>query len=402
MLWKVWFLSLLLGVECYTIAQETLLHQDLLNGYNRRIRPGADRTTPVNILASFTLVTLKEFSESDGKIAVVGAFGFSWIDERLAWNPVSYGNDLYSTKVYFEDIWVPKFVNLNPYDNLKRVGLDEMDCVLQDSGRVDFYPPDLYESTCDADVTYYPFDKQKCSLLYYIPGYYSDDINILAESSKFHMDLYEKNGLWEVTETSFTIETTAKNFQVIHLTISMTRRTTYYIAGLLLPIVLMNFIQLFVFLLPVESGERLGFSITVLLAVAVFLTIIQDKLPEASEPNVSLLTYKLLVDMIIGCGMILAVVIGMRFYHRSDDIRVPWILRGFTRCFYLCCTQVNLKQSIKPDEVVEIKSEKPIMGSDEIHIKWNDVGKAFDRVCITFFFLSLVLNNIVYFIIIFS
>ncbi|XP_062600744.1 acetylcholine receptor subunit beta-like, partial [Saccostrea cucullata] len=391
MLGKVWFLSLLLGVECYTIANETLLHQVLLNGYNKRIRPGADRTTPVNIVASFNLVTLKEFSETDGKIAVVGAFGFSWKDERLVWDPASYGNDLYSTKFYLKDIWVPNFVNLNPYDKLKRIGLDEMDCVLQDDGRVDFHPPDLYESTCDADVTYYPFDRQKCSLLYYIPGYYSEDINIEAASSTFHMELYEENGLWEVTETSFTVKTTAKNFQVIHLTISMTRRTTYYIAGLLLPIVLMNFIQLFVFLLPVESGERLGFSITVLLAVAVFLTIIQDKLPEASEPNVSLLTYKLLVDMIIGCGMILAVVIGMRFYHRSDDTRIPWILRGLTRC-YFCCKP---KSSIEPDEVVQMKSEKLDMESDEIPMTWNDVGNAFDIVCLTLFFLSLVLNNII-------
>ncbi|XP_061193443.1 acetylcholine receptor subunit beta-like [Saccostrea echinata] len=402
MLGKVWFFSLFLGIECYTIAQETLLHQNLLNGYNKRIRPGADRTRPVNLEASFTLVTLKEFSESDGKIAVVGAFGFSWRDERLVWDPASYGGDLYRTIVYFEDIWVPQFVNLNPYDKLKRVGLDEMYCTVEDNGELNFHPPDLYESTCDADVTHYPFDEQKCSLLYYIPGYYSNDINITAASSAFNMELYEKNGLWEILKTSFSVKTSAKNFQIISLTIVMTRRTAYYIAGLLLPIVLMNFIQLFVFLLPVESGERVGFSITVLLAVAVFLTIIQEKLPEASEPNVSLLTYKLLVDMIIGCGMIFAVIIGMRFYHRSDDIRVPWILRGFTRCFYLCCTPINLKQSIKPDEVVEIKHEKPSIGSDEIPIKWNDVGKAFDRVCLPLFFLSLVMNNVVYFITIFA
>ncbi|XP_062600745.1 acetylcholine receptor subunit beta-like [Saccostrea cucullata] len=401
MLGKISFLSLLLGIECYTIAEETLLHQNLLNGYNKRIRPGADRTKPVNLDASFTLTAIKEFSESEGKIAVVGAFRFNWEDERLIWDPATYGGDLHNTIMYFQDIWVPQFVNMNPYNELKRVGLDEMYCTLTETGQVTFIPPDLYESTCDADVTYYPFDKQKCSLLYYIPGYYISDMNITAASSTLDMDLYEKNGLWQVLETSFSVKTSAKNFQLIDLTISMTRRTTYYVAGLLLPIVLMNFIQLFVFLLPVESGERVGFSITVLLAVAVFLTIIQEKLPEASEPNVSVLTYKLLVDMIIGCGMILAVVIGMRFYHRSDDIRVPWILRGFTRCFYGCCTPINSKQSVNPDEVVDIKSEKPSRGSDGVSITWNDVGKAFDRVCLPLFFLSLVMNNIVYFIIIF-
>ncbi|XP_062600741.1 acetylcholine receptor subunit beta-like [Saccostrea cucullata] len=397
MLGKIWFLLFLLAVDCYTINQEISLQNTLLNGYNRRIRPGIDRSQPVKVTVGFNLVALQEFSETDGKIAVVGAFRIRWIDEKLAWNPASYGNDLYSTKVFFGDIWVPKFVNLNPYHTLKRVGLDDMDCELKYNGRVDFRPPDLFESTCDADVTYYPFDKQSCSLLYYIPGYNTADVIILTESSNFNMNLYNPNGLWEVIDTSLTVETNSFNVQIIHLTISMTRRTTYYIAGLLLPIVLMNFIQLFVFLLPVESGERLGFSITVLLAVAVFLTIIQDKLPEASEPNVSLLTYKLLVDMIIGSGMILAVVIGMRFYHRSDEIRIPQILRGLTRC-YLCCTQTP---SIKPDEVVQIESEKLDIESDKSSITWTDVGKAFDIVCLSLFFFSLVMNNIVYFITIF-
>jgi hypothetical protein len=147
-----------------------------------------------------------------------------------------------------------------------------------------------------------------------------------------------------------------------------------------------------VFLLPVESGERLGYCITVLLAVAVFLTIIQDKLPEASEPNVSLLTYKLLADMVIGCGMILAVVIGMRFYHKTDDKQIPGCLKGFARCFYLCCNKPK-----NSNEVIELDPKKEVIEPVTSTVTWNDVGKAFDRVCLTLFFLSLILNNSIYF-----
>ncbi|XP_048770182.2 acetylcholine receptor subunit alpha-type acr-16-like, partial [Ostrea edulis] len=379
--------SLISGSESYTIDQQTQLHKDVLNGYDRRIRPGIDRSEPLQIDASFYLTTLNTFSESEGRIAIVGAFHLTWIDHRLSWDPTSYGNDLGKTTLFVKDIWTPQLVNWNPYNLLNFIGLNELSCEIYYSGQVYFLPPDLYQATCDADVTNYPFDKQICSLKYYIPGYYIYDINITATSSAFNLDLYTEHGLWDLRETFIQVETASTNFQVISLTLHMKRRTTYYIAGLLLPIVLMNFIQVLVFLLPVESGERLGYCITVLLAVTVFLTIIQDKLPEASEPNVSLLTYKLLADMVIGCGMILAVVIGMRFYHKTDDKEIPGCLQGFANCFYLCCTQKN------SNKIDEFAPEKVDLEPRAMTATWYDVGKAFDRVCLTVFFLSLVLNN---------
>lgn len=377
-----------LGVESYSVTHKTQLHKNLLTGYDRRVRPG-DGNTPTQIRLTFHAISLKEFSESEGKIALAGAFRFVWKDTRLAWNPAVYDNDLKGTVLYINDIWVPKLVNMNPYGSIKMLGVSEMMCEISNAGDVSLILPDMYESTCDADVTNYPFDSQTCSLQYYIPGYYIDDINLEASASSFDMILFEENGLWKITNTSVTVATQVTNFQVLKLTLSIERRTTYYIAGLLLPILLMNSIQLLVFTIPVESGERLGYSITVLLAITVFLTIIQDKLPESSEPNVSLLTYKLLVEMIIGCGMIFAVVIGFRFYYQTEDTPVPECLRGFARYFYLSCSRKRQKQTIVPEE------EDP--NTPSYTVTWHDVGEAFDRLCLLLFILSLILNNAIYF-----
>jgi hypothetical protein len=50
---------------------------------------------------------------------------------------------------------------------------------------------------------------------------------------------------------------------------------------------LMCILNIFVFLLPADSGERVGYAITVLLAIAVFLTISSDSLPATSNPRIS-------------------------------------------------------------------------------------------------------------------
>jgi hypothetical protein len=54
-----------------------------------------------------------------------------------------------------------------------------------------------------------------------------------------------------------------------------------------------------VFLLPAQSGERVGYSITVLLVIAEFQTIASDNLPNVSKSHLSLLCIKLFVDMIL-------------------------------------------------------------------------------------------------------
>lgn len=62
-----------LGVGGYTITQQTQLHANLSSGYDRRVRPGENRTLPIPIKINFYLVNLKEFSEGDSKIGVVGS-----------------------------------------------------------------------------------------------------------------------------------------------------------------------------------------------------------------------------------------------------------------------------------------------------------------------------------------
>ena len=72
------------------------------------------------------------------------------------------------------------------------------------------------------------------------------------------------------------------------LTITLERNPIFYILYLLIPSVLMAFVSVLVFLLPPESGERVGLSITVLLSYSVFLLMVSEVTPRGGE-NTSLL-----------------------------------------------------------------------------------------------------------------
>ena len=58
---------------------------------------------------------------------------------------------------------------------------------------------------------------------------------------------------------------------------------------MMIPVCLLSFLCCAVFLLPPDSGEKIGYALTVLLSYAVYLSLISENIPEDSL-NVSLLS----------------------------------------------------------------------------------------------------------------
>ena len=146
----------------------------------------------------------------------------------------------------------------------------------------------------------------------------------MISSPEVDLPLYVENGIWEITE-ALNVDN-RKNKEII-VKLKMKRRTPYYVDSLIIPIMAVSFLMAFVFILPHDSGERVGFSTTVLLSIIVYLTIIQDLLPEASEPNISALGYLLVTYVVNGAFVVVEVIITLRFHRQSSENPVPRYLR---------------------------------------------------------------------------
>ena len=213
----------------------------------------------------------------------------------------------------------------------------------------------------------------------------------------------------------------------------------------------MGVLNLLVFLLPAQSGERVGYSITLLLAIAVFLTIAADNLPKTSFPTISILCLKLLVDMMISGLVILFTIVGLRFYHTDENKPVPRCVTAITRVLLCksCCKQWEQKGYIQnkvynrtgPIESIDkggipghndndknvIKIQSSMLNGDPREYKggklprlviddaeednhivgnigvvetvtWNDVGKASDVFFFLFTLLAFAVSHVVYFV----
>ena len=146
------------------------------------------------------------------------------------------------------------------------------------------------------------------------------------------------------------------------------------IVNIVLPILFLCILNVLVFILPAESGERVSYAITVLLAIAVFMTIISDTLPKKSEP-LPLISYFLIIDLIVSALTSLFTILNLRIYHKREGKAFPRWLSGMYR--FLTCSS-RLKKDIDNGMVKRnIKMEIAETRNGENHSKFKKRSTVF-------------------------
>ena len=156
------------------------------------------------------------------------------------------------------------------------------------NGACAWYSPASFRSTCKIDVTYFPFDQQRCSMKFGSWTFVVNDLDMLADATNTVSSNYVKSAEWDLVNA-----TKKRNeqkyaccpypFSDVTVEIVIRRKPLFFAFNLITPCMIMLAMILLGFFLPPESGERITLSITVLLAMAVFLQLVAETLPRNSE-----------------------------------------------------------------------------------------------------------------------
>ncbi len=116
-------------------------------------------------------------------------------------------------------------------------------------------------------------------------GYTLAEVNLTILDEGMVTYYYQKNGEWQlVAHTAYRTEFTHDhhNYSRIVLQLDLARRPSYHALNLVLPVIVNSLLVPFVFKLSPKSGEKMGFSITVLLSYMVVLTLLSEVTPSTS------------------------------------------------------------------------------------------------------------------------
>ena len=339
-----------------------------------------DQSDILYINVTFLMRSIIEFNEPKGELTTSIVLIFTWIDTSLKWDAEKYGHN-YVIRAKNSDIWIPNVVLSNPGDTMEPIFDPNHRATILHSGTVFIMGGDDNINTiCDADITYFPFDIQKCDI-YFSSWEYGSQVQWRFASPTLDLSIYIENGVWQLLKTEVT---TVPAKVLIIGTLYFKRRSLFYILNFLAPMVILVLLNTMVFLLPAESGERVGFSVTILLSIAVYLTIIAEKLPETSNPT-SVLSYILMSYMLQSSLMCIETIATLRIFHRNatQPIGCGWI--GFTTCMH-CNSNKQKDQSLILKDEFDNKNSIPnkptqhdtMSNTRDVRITWAEVSMSLD------------------------
>ncbi|XP_059158998.1 acetylcholine receptor subunit alpha-like [Physella acuta] len=126
------------------------------------------------------------------------------------------------------------------------------------------------------------------------------EMSFTASIDKAGVLFFTTNGEWDYLGSNVTasyIDTVFWNLSSVDITFFVKRRPTFLLINIILPVVFLSFLNLLVFVIPVESGDKVNYGITVLLALSVYMSMVSSLLTSSSltTPKLTLYLFILLI-----------------------------------------------------------------------------------------------------------
>ncbi|KAM7310047.1 neuronal acetylcholine receptor subunit alpha-7-like [Ixodes scapularis] len=120
-----------------------------------------------------------------------------WIDVNLRWDPKLYGG-VQEVRIPPSKIWKPDVLMYNSADE-KFDGTYPTNVVVRHNGSCNYIPPGIFKSTCKIDITWFPFDDQKCDLKFGSWTYNGYQLDLRVKSDEGgDLSSYISNGEWDL------------------------------------------------------------------------------------------------------------------------------------------------------------------------------------------------------------
>lgn len=162
-------------------------------------------------------------------------------------------------------------------------------------------------------------------------------------------------------------------FTEIRLSFIIRRKPLHFIVFSMVPCMLIGALILVSFFIPAESGERIGFSCTILLAVSVYLLIVTEALPEQSDTLPLIGVYYIIIMIEIGLALTATIVV-LKAHHATME--PP----AFLKCclsinrIYRCCRKSKVRRTSKIEPPIQVVVLDSDIGQEE---KRNDAEEGY-------------------------
>ncbi|XP_071145030.1 acetylcholine receptor subunit alpha-type acr-16-like [Mytilus edulis] len=283
----------------YTVSFRRNLQEELFNetNYNKIFRP--ENTVTVEIKYKLQYVIAVDIKEQT--VSTTGLFSVFWNDSRLVWDKSMYGGIEY---IYVPEdlVWHPDLVVLNSIIELENKLGAGRTIRISNAGQLRWEPIAVLSTACAMVLAWFPFDRQRCFIKLASMDHPYYEVYLIFKSTAVDTRLHETQADWELVETlqdySYIFDDDGVAYPVLKFGITVKRLPLHYILIVIVPTILTTVLTFIAFFLPLKSGTRLGYIVTVVLTLVVLLTLFVDKIPSAAKfPSILVAVFTVTLGM---------------------------------------------------------------------------------------------------------
>uniref|UniRef100_A0A3Q2R132 5-hydroxytryptamine receptor 3B n=1 Tax=Fundulus heteroclitus TaxID=8078 RepID=A0A3Q2R132_FUNHE len=246
------------------------LTRTLLRKYDCGVRPVHNWTSTTTVHIDLILQSVLDVDGKTQSITTSIWYRQIWRDEFLVWDPEDFDDGFSLCSPLMEEGKSPPI----PY------------VYVNSSGAVKNYRPIQAVLACSLEMYAFPFDKQNCSLTFrsWLHSVKEIDLALWRSAEAIANDKREfmNDGEWEllaIPSQYWQIRQDDADYAQIQFNLLIRRRPLLYVVGLLIPSIFLMLVDVVSFYLPLNSGTRIAFKISILLGYTVFRVNLMDELP---------------------------------------------------------------------------------------------------------------------------
>ncbi|KAM3620105.1 uncharacterized protein V6R79_018396 [Siganus canaliculatus] len=263
--------------------------ESLLNGLKtelfpkKLLRPVKNFSDTLNVTVDMTVVGILGVNEKAQTLTIFIWQVLRWYIHGLNWDEKECGGKRISVprkNLWIPDVLITEFMDEDKSPKAPYVYINNTGIVYDDR-------PIRVTSACRLVIYTFPFDIQNCSLTFEPYLHFATDIRLIPASTaaqilKESKQVIQTKGEWELIDIGIaptTLEINEGRYSEVKYFIILRRRPVLYVVNLIIPSCFLLTLDLFSFLLPLQSVDRSAFKMTLILGYTVFLLIMNDLLP---------------------------------------------------------------------------------------------------------------------------
>lgn len=286
---------------------------------SKNIKPRLNQSDKMEIKITVALNSIIDYDEVSGTLKLVATFILDWKDEIRTWNSSLYGG-ITSFRIPITDTWIPQIYVFNmaskrtihSYDN--DIDISRSYALYQSNGDASLVSAGVQHVLCDSDVTYFPFDTHSCTIMLLCENFRNADLN--PNTNSVFLGYALTNSEWSIVDT-FAHNLSKTDIVQSNFTFILSRNYLLLVLNLVVPVVLISFVNILVFSIPVSSGERASLAFTMLLTFVVYLTMATNILP--ANDKISGFNYFLFVQLFCSVTITFLAVWSTSIFHKWDQ-----------------------------------------------------------------------------------